>query len=179
MLVVFPKMITENVLVIDVEFDNLDILQVAAMLFSRTNEDVFKLEKTFNDYVKRDKVGYYANKHTGLTVEFLNEYGLSFEDFRSKLNEFLNDLDLDKTIFVSHGTNGDRKVLRNAKINLPAHSMCTYKLTKNILGDSVGHRLQDVAAESGFSGGNFHDALTDTMATVSVLSFLLNKKNER
>ena len=41
MLVVFPNIATDNVLVMDVEFDNMDVLQVAGMFFSRRRGDVF------------------------------------------------------------------------------------------------------------------------------------------
>lgn len=178
MLVVFPNMATDNVLVMDVEFDNMKVLQVAGMFFSRIKGDVFKLNQTFNKYVKRDKVGYYAARHTGLTVDFLQENGTDLEEFVEEMNLIMLDFDLNKTVFVSHGTKGDRKVLREAGLLLPAHSLCTYKLAQRTLDKDSGFKLQDVAAKSGFNANNYHDALVDVMATTSSLSYLLDEQNK-
>lgn len=178
MLVVFPNIATDNVLVMDVEFDNMDVLQVAGMFFSRRRGDVFKLNQTFNKYVKREKVGYYATRHTGLTSEFLQENGLELNDFVQEMNNIMTEFDLNKTVFVSHGTKGDRKVLRETGLLLPAHSLCTYKLAQRTLDKDSGFRLQDVAAKSGFNANNYHDALVDVMATISSLSYLLDEQNK-
>lgn len=178
MLVVFPNMASENVLIADVEFDQDNILQLAGMLFSKQVGDIYKLERSINLYVKRNNVGYYANKHTGITVDKLQKEGLEFQDFWKQANNFVLGIDLNKTVFVSHGTKGDRKILRDSGILLPAHSMCTYKLSQKKLKAENGYKLSDVAAQAGFTGGSYHDALVDVLATTASLSYLLSIKDE-
>lgn len=174
MLVLFPKIKNDAVLVADLEYDNNGLMQFAGLLLVNQEDDVFQVYRSFNFYVKRSDVNKYAVKYTGITNEFLTEHGLEKDELIEKYNELVKDVNLKNTLFVSHGSKNDRKVLREFGLtDLPQHSFCTYKNSKKVLKRDKQLKLKDVAHESGFFLGEAsHDAYLDAWATVSVFSYL-------
>lgn len=174
MIVVFKNIKHQNVLVADLEYDNDGLMQFAGLLFEQVNEkeDMFQLSASFNFFVKKDKVNKYAEKYTGITLKFLQENGIEIEAIKASIESI--DIDLNDTLFVSHGSKNDRMVLKKSGItDLPSHSFCTYKNAKRILNRDKHLKLKDVAVESGFYlGEKSHDAFLDAWATVAVFSFL-------
>ena len=172
---VFKGIKQEYVLVVDTEYDNMVLMQCAGLLFKRIDEknDIYQLAVSFNTYVTRDTVGYYANKYTGITSEFLQENGVPVEDFVTQYDAIFEGIDEDDVIFVSHGTRNDRRVLSSAGVTFsPGHSYCTYKNGKKLLKRETSLTLGDIAAEGGFQLNGSHNAYYDAIATVSALSFL-------
>lgn len=176
MLISFPNQARKNIMVVDVEFDEMKILQAAGMIFTRKKGDLYELVETFDFYILRDKIGKYARRHSRINLGILKEKGIEEASFVKELNSILTKYDLEDSVFVSHGTRNDRKILRNLNIELPAHSYCTYRNAMKILGRDSCLKLKDIAAEAGLNQGDFHDALFDVVATVIVLSFLENKR---
>lgn len=172
MTLVFSDLPFDNVLVSDVEFDNYNILQFSALLFTRIEKDQYKLTTIINSYVQQEEVGKYAEEYTGINSQFLKDYGVPIEVFREEVNSVLSELDLSKTAFVSHGARGDRKVLRKSKITLPDHSYCTYRNAAKILKRKNNLSLGDLAKEAKFVMLKQHDAYWDAWATAAVLSYI-------
>jgi DNA polymerase III epsilon subunit-like protein len=165
----------------DIEFDNMFLIQAAGLVFKMIDEKQFKyqLQTSFNFYIKRDKVGKYAEKITGINPQFLNDNGIPLEEFRQEFNNIISEMDLNDSLFVSHGTKNDRSVLKFAGIEkLPAHSFCTYKNAAKILKRDKKLSLSDIADEAGWKSYNNHDAFSDALATTVVFSFLKNKEGE-
>lgn len=175
MLLVFKGIKQEYIYVADTEYDNMKLLQSAGLVFKRVDErnDIYQLWFSFNYYIKKDKVGYYTNKITGLNANFLKENGIPINDFPDTHDSMFENINKEDVLFVSHGTKGDRKVLRKAGATfIPAHSFCTYKNGKRILNRESGNKLSDMAELTAFHLNNSHDAYFDALATSAVFSFL-------
>lgn len=172
---VFKGVKQEYVLTLDTEYDNMELMQCAGLLFKciDSKNDIYQLALSFNTYVEREKVGYYANKCTGLTAEFLQENGVPMQDFIDQWESIFEGIDPDDVLFVSHGTRNDRRVLRKAGVKfLPGHSFCTYKNAKKLLKREKGLKLEDIAAEASFQLNGSHNAYYDAVATATALSLL-------
>lgn len=176
MTLIFQNLPFDNVLVADLEFDGYNILQFSALLFTRMEGNQYQLQTTVNIYVKQEKVGKYAAKYTGINSQFLMDYGISLDDMRQEVNEILSGVDLNKTVFVSHGARNDRRVLRKSDIVLPNHSYCTYKNAARILKKDKGLSLGVLAEEANFKLFREHDAYWDAWATAALLSYLTRKR---
>lgn len=177
MVVNFQNIKRKHVVVMDLEFDQMNILQAAGMIFKLVNEKTYayQLQTSFNFYIKRDEVGKYAQKYTGLEPEFLNDNGITLEDFIKQFNHLMSEIDLNDSLFVSHGSKNDRLVLKNSGIvNLPAHSFCTYKNATKILKREKRLSLEEVASDAGYYMFDKHNAFYDVIATTVVFSFLQN-----
>jgi DNA polymerase III epsilon subunit-like protein len=181
MIINFQNIKRKNILIMDLEFDEMNLLQAAGMIFTLINEKNFtyKLETSFNFYIKRDKVGKYARKYTGIDPQFLNDNGIALADFLEQFNDLMLSMDLEDALFVSHGSKNDRIVLKHAGVeNLPSHSFCTHKNAGKILKREKGLALVDIARLAGYSMPHAHNAYYDVLATVVVFSFLQNKEAE-
>lgn len=171
---VFKGMKQKYILVLDTEYDNMVLIQCAGLLFKRIDDnDIYQLAVSFNTYVRKETVGYYANKYTGITAEFLKENGVPVEDFVNQYEAIFEGIDPNDVVFVSHGTRNDRRVLSSAGVKFsPGHSYCTYKNGKRLLKRESQVALGDIAAEGGFQLNGSHNAYYDAVATASALSFL-------
>jgi DNA polymerase III epsilon subunit-like protein len=181
MLVVLKGMKHKYVMVADVEYDYARVLQFAAIVLERTDEpgDVYRYDSSINSYITQKYLSRRAEQYTGITLDKLKDWGQPMEDFIEFYNLFYKDLDMEQTVFVSHGAKNDRKVLREAGlVNLPAHSYCTYKNGRTALKREKTLRLTDLAEESGYSMDNAHDAFADARATLHVLSYVLSLKED-
>lgn len=172
MVVSFYGLPFDNVLVADLEFDNFNILQFSALLFKRKEKDQYELNTTINFYIKQEKVGKYAKEYTGINSQFLMDYGIELQEFQKEMEKILSEIDLEKTVFVSHGAKNDRKILRKSNILLPKHSYCTHKNAAKILKKENGLSLKVLAQEANFMILKEHDSYWDALATVAVLSFI-------
>lgn len=175
MLVVFKGVKQEYVYIADTEYDHMKIIESAGYVFQRVDDrnDIYQLAFSFDHYIKKARIHRYVQQYTGITPEFLAEEGLENEDFVKLYDEMFKDIDPEDTIFVSHGTQADRKVLKNSGVAFhPSHSYCTYKNAKRILKRENKVSLSDVAEEAGFMLKNKHSADADAWATVVAFSFL-------
>lgn len=180
MLVYFKGFTQKHVLVIDVEFDQMEPIQVAGMIFDSVEQDmqIFQLSTSFNFYIKKE-VDIYTTKYTGMTTEFLEENGMEREEFLVIFKEVMDDYNLRDMVLVAHGAKNDRKVLVDAGVDtLPEKTYCTYKNAKRILQRENNLKLSDIAVDAGLMALNSHNAYNDVITTVSVLSFLL-KNDEK
>jgi len=174
MLMLFPGIKQEYVLVLDTEYEDMKLLQCAVFLFKRISDgDGYQLAASFNKYIKAHSVNKYTTRYTGLTSEFLMQHGIEKDYFADFYDSLFEGIDTNDVIFVSHGTKGDRKVLKDAGVTFsPGHSFCTYKNAKRILKRERGLALTDVAAEAGFQLNGSHNAYYDAIATAVAFSFL-------
>jgi DNA polymerase III epsilon subunit-like protein len=175
MLIVFKGIKQEYVYIADTEYDKTELIQSAGLVFQRVDErnDIYQLAFSFNYYIKKPKLNWYVQKYTGITSAFLKEHGLTEEEFLTVYNGMFEDVDPNNTLFVSHGSQADKKVIKEAKVAfIPEHSYCTYKAAKRILKKEDKLTLGDVAKDAGFMLQNTHDAYADAVATAFIFSFL-------
>lgn len=177
MLVVFKGIKQEYVYIADTEYDKMELIQSAGLVFQRIDErnDIYQLAFSFNYYIdiKKNKLNKYVEAFTGITADFLRENGLSKEEFLAAYAEMFKGIDPNNTLFVSHGSQADKKVIKQSEVEfIPEHSYCTYKAAKRILKKERELTLTDIAKEAGYMIQNVHDAYADAVATAFVFSFL-------
>jgi DNA polymerase III epsilon subunit-like protein len=182
MIIFFKNIKHKHILVCDIEYDQSQVIQFAGLLFKNVDykNSLFQIEKSFNVFIKQDDVGKYTAMYTGIDKTILDNVGETEAEFLKLYDSFMQGVDLNDTLFVSHGSKNDRKILK-ALIpeGLPQHSFCTYRNAKRILDRNNELTLAHVANEAGYFLDNAHDAFADTWATVAVLSFLLKIDGEQ
>jgi DNA polymerase III epsilon subunit-like protein len=182
MIVLFKGMKHRHIFVSDIEYDGNRVVQFAGLLFQNIDKQnsLYQIHSSINVFLKQPPLGNYTKKYTGLSDAILSDVGLKEEDFIQSYRMLFNDIDMTDTLFVSHGSKNDRKILKMISgIELPKHSFCTYRNAKRILNREEKLTLTDVAKESGYFLDNAHDAFADAWATVAVLSFLTKIDNEQ
>ena len=103
---------TKNVF-FDTEFDNRKVAQVALIWYESVNVEgvnVYLLKGSLNVYIKQEVSIFFTN-YTGITQDFLNLHGASEETAGLRLNEFLEELNNEQTLFVAHGIKQDMTLL--------------------------------------------------------------------
>ena len=181
MVVLFKGIKHKHVFVCDIEYDNNKVIQFAGLLFKNIDvkNSLYQIDSSINTYIKQDEIGSYATRYTGIDKAVLDQYGSSQDEFLEQYAKLFANVDMDDTLFVSHGSKNDRKVLKQiVSIELPKHSFCTYRNAKRILQRDSGLTLTEVAADAGYFLDNAHDAFADSWATVAALSFLLKIDGE-
>lgn len=179
MFITFENVNKKHIVVMDLEFDNMNLLQASGFIFDIYDKKkfVYQLKTSFNFYIKRKKVGKYALKITGITPDFLNDHGIELAKFQEEFLDLISELDLEHSLFVSHGAKNDRLVLKKNGIKkLPEHSFCTHKNAAKILNRNKDLSLKSLAEEAHFTLRNGHDAYYDALATIAVFSYLKNKE---
>lgn len=182
MVLLFKNIKHEHIMVCDIEYDHNRVIQFAGLLFKNIDRKnyLYQLQKSFNVFIQQDGVGRYAALYTGIDQNLLQEIGETEEKFLSLYASFISGIDLNDTLFVSHGAKNDRKILKAVVADdLPKHSFCTYRNAKRITGRIRELTLSDMAGEAGYFLDNAHDAFADAWATTAVLSFLLKIDGEQ
>lgn len=175
MLVVFKGIKQEYVYIADTEYDKMELIQSAGLVFQRVDErnDIYQLAFSFNYFIKKKKINWYVQKFTGISPDFLKEHGLTKEEFLEVYDSMFEGINPNDMLFVSHGSQADKKVIKNSEVKfIPEHSFCTYKAAKRVLKRESALTLTDVAMEAGFMLQNTHDAYADAVATAFIFSFL-------
>jgi hypothetical protein len=176
MIIFFKGLKHKHVFVSDIEYDQNKVIQFAGLLFKNIDNknSLYQIESSINVFIKQEEVGAYATRYTGIDKNLLDQFGTTPDDFLKQYAKLFANADMNDTLFVSHGSKNDRKVLKHFDLlDLPKHSFCTYRNAKRILQRDNHLTLSEVAAESGYFLDNAHDAFADAWATVAALSFLL------
>ena len=182
MVLFFKNIKHQHILVCDIEYDHNQVIQFAGLLFKNIDykNNLYQIETSFNAFIKQDGVNKYITMYTGIDKELLEKVGKTEEEFLKLYTNFIEGVDLHDTLFVSHGSKNDRKILKAlVSDGLPKHSFCTYRNAKRILDRNKELTLANVSHEAGYFLDNAHDAFADAWATVAVLSFLLKIDGEQ
>lgn len=168
----------QNLLFIDLEFNNRDLVQFAGLLFTWIDDETYQLTKSINIYISQ-KVCYPFAEYTAITNNFLSENGVPLKDAQGLIDDFLETINIDDLSIIGHGLKNDRLVLIENGINLthktdgqPIDGYCTFNNAKRILGRSNHLTLQDLAEECGYYLHSAHNAYNDVWAEVSIYTFL-------
>ena len=172
MLVQFKEVKEEYVMVVDTEFDHQVLVQFAALVFKREQGDVFRLVVSMNQFLKRNSLSSYFKNNMPITVEYLQENGLSEDEFKEMYNDTFGFLEDNNTLFVAHGAKQDKQVMRKSGLEFNYNTYCTVKRAKALLKRDNKLKLENLAAEAMYFLEGAHDAYQDAMATVVVFSYL-------
>lgn len=181
MVVFFKGIKHQHIFVCDIEYDHNKIVQFAGLLFKNIDikNSLYQIEGSINVFLQHDNIDPHIVRYTGIDQSLLKSVGKSDKDFMEQYELLFANVDVDNTLFASHGSKNDRKILKDSGlVTLPKHSFCTYRNAKRILKRSIDLTLFKVAAEAGYFLDNAHDAFADAWATVAALSFLLKIDGE-
>jgi hypothetical protein len=181
MILFFKGIKHKHIFVCDIEYDSNKVIQFAGLLFKNVDykNSLYQIQSSINIFLKQDGISTYTRRYTGIEQQFLDNIGETEQNFIISYKELFKGTDLNDTLFVSHGSKNDRKILKNIPgLDLPQHSYCTYRNAKRILTRDSKLTLTDIAHEAGYFLDNAHDAFADAWATVAALSFLLKIDGE-
>lgn len=167
----------EYLLFLDIEFNNLDLVQYAGLLFQRIEDETYQLMRSVNIYITSQVCYAFAN-YTAITNNFLQENGMPLNDAIDLIeNNFLKDIPYNDLLMISHGLKNDRIVLNQAGLNTNMKGYCTFVNARRILSRQDNLSLEAIANEAGYFLHHAHNAYNDAWAEVSVFTYL--KKIEK
>lgn len=116
MLIYVPNEQHEYILIFDIEFDDLKLVEFSGLLFQRIGENVYQLAKSINQYINTD-IGYRFVSYTNITSAFLQENGVSLRELQDMLRDFMPQCDVHQLLLVSHGLRSDLLLLQKNGID--------------------------------------------------------------
>lgn len=156
---------TTNILaLIDLEFDTQSdsSYQFAAIKLHKidSQNNLFQIVESINVYCKDEEDSFLQNK------------GLSREEYNNQIKQFLNDVDT----IAAHNLRMDNHFIA-AITDKPFQKICTYQLAKRVLSRNNNLSLPIIAKECMYSLPEFeqHNAYNDVRALLWVISYLTNK----
>lgn len=162
----------EYLLFLDIEFNNLELVQYAGLLFKRIENETYQLMRSCNIYITTQVCYPFAN-YTAITNNFLKENGMPLESAQDLIyNDFLKNIPLNQMLLISHGLKNDRIVLDKAGLNTNSKGYCTFVNARRILERQDNLSLEAIATEAGYYLHHAHNAFNDVWAEVSIFTFL-------
>ena len=169
----------EYLLFLDIEFNNLDLVQYAGLLFQRIDDETYQLMRSCNLYITT-QVCYAFADYTSITTGFLEENGVPLDSAVDIiLYDFLKDIPEEELLLISHGLKNDRIVLEKAGLDLACEGYCTFTNARRILMRQDQLSLEALATEAGYYLHHAHNAFNDVWAEVSVFTYLQKKKKQQ
>lgn len=175
MLLKIPNIKEQNIILIDIEYDQSLLVQMAFLILTKIEPDIFVLSKSLNLYVKSDQtLSSFFTRYTHITNDFLCDNGVDLPVARTEVANILFDINPNTTMIVSHGLKNDLDILSSNGINLKhiKTHFCTYNAAKKHLQRNERLSLKDVAAEGGYYLFNEHNAYADVWGTLYAFCFL-------
>lgn len=164
-----------NIIIFDIEYDQRSLVQLAFLILTKTEPNIFALTKSVNIYVKTNhSLNPFFIRYTNITNDFLRDNGIDLAGARTLVNEVILDIDKTDCLVVSHGLKNDLELLLNNGINFKEiqEHYCTYDNAKKLLKRNSGLTLQDIALEDGYSAFNAHNAYADVWSTLHAFCYL-------
>ena len=175
-----PDIEQKNLIIFDVEYDGPSLVQLAFLILTKTEPNIFSLYKSVNFYVKTSQsLSHFFKQYTHITDEFLCDEGVDLSVARTLAKDAVLDINFDDCVIVSHGIDNDLKLLANNGINFNEvkYHYCTYNAAKRILERNKNLTLKDVAAEGGYYIFNEHNAYADVWGTLHAFCYLKEKED--
>lgn len=169
----------DNIVIFDIEYDQHSLVQIAFLILSVVEPNIFEIRKSFNVYVNPNHpLNYFFTQYTNITDAFLRDNGLDLAGAETLVNEVMLDVDVDKTLVVSHGIRSDMEILKgtNFKLKNIKNRYDTYTNARKILKRKDHLTLKDVAAEGCYYIFNEHNAYADVWGTLYAFVFLKERE---
>lgn len=181
MQLVIPKVKEKNIVIFDVEYDETVLVQLAFLILTRTEPNIYVLSKSVNLYVNTSHpLNTFFTRYTHITSDFLCDNGVDLTVARTLVQDCLFDIDLNDCLIASHGIKNDLAILYINGINLKTIQThyCTYNMAKKLLHRDNQLSLKNVAAEGGYYMFNEHNAYADVWGTLHAFCYLKELENE-
>ena len=138
----------------------------------------FKIKDRFISLVKPDrKIEPYVSKLTGIRENMLSN-SPRFYEIAKQIIEITSDC-----IIVAHNAEFDYRMLRTEfkrlGYNFKRKSLCTVKLSKNLIPNLKSYKLGNLVKELGIPISNRHRAFGDAMATLKLFELLIQKDKKK
>ena len=172
-----PKIIERHIILFDIEYDGPSLVQLAFLILTRTEPNIYVLSKSVNLYVKQGQpLNPFFTRYTHITNEFLCDNGVDLPVARTFVMDSLLDVDVNDCLLVSHGVKNDVDILKRNDFALSKikNHYCTYNKARKLLKRSSKLGLADVAAEDGYFMFDAHNAYADVWGTLHAFCFLQN-----
>lgn len=176
MRVVFENEKHSHLLFIDSEWDGEQLIQFSGLLFNNLGNSIYELGGSFNLYIKNETVSKFFSAFTGITNQFLKEYGISYEDVKHFWKDFT--YNLDNLMIIGHEIAADKKILWKNGINIDNFDFyCTYHSAKRLYPELKKYSVKSLAELSSWFITSEHDSYCDVWALVPIFSDLKEKEN--
>lgn len=176
-----PNTKTENIIIFDIEYDGPSLVQLAFLILTNKEPNIFEVSKSVNLYLRQNHpVNHFFTKYTNITNDFLSEEGIDLSVARTLVNDCLLNINANSCVVVSHGIKNDLELLATHGINfidLPEH-YCTYNAAKRLLKRNNNLKLQNIAEDSGYYMFNAHNAYADVWGTLHAFCYLKELESE-
>ena len=138
----------------------------------------FEIKDRFISLVKPDrKIQPYVSKLTGIRENMLSN-SPKFYEIAKQIIEITSDC-----IMVAHNAEFDYRMLRTEfkrlGYNFKRKSLCTVKLSKNLIPNLKSYKLGNLVKELGIPISNRHRAFGDAMATLKLFELLIQKDKKK
>ena len=138
----------------------------------------FEIKDRFISLVKPDrKIQPYVSKLTGIRENMLSN-SPKFYEIAKQIIEITSDC-----IMVAHNAEFDYRMLRTEfkrlGYNFKRKSLCTVKLSKNLIPNLKSYKLGNLVKELGIPISNRHRAFGDAMATLKLFELLVQKDKKK
>ena len=166
-----------NIILFDIEYDGPSLVQLAFLILTKTESNMYVLSKSVNLYVKSDRpLSPFFTRYTHITNDFLCDNGIDPTVARTLVEQHLLDIDVNNSLLVSHGIKNDADILKQNCFALSKikNHYCTYNMARKLLKRDNKLSLADIAAEDGYFMFNAHNAYADVWATLHAFCFLQN-----
>ena len=138
----------------------------------------FEIKDRFISLVKPDrKIQPYVSKLTGIRENMLSN-SPKFYEIAKQIIEITSDC-----IMVAHNAEFDYRMLKTEfkrlGYNFKRKSLCTVKLSKNLIPNLKSYKLGNLVKELGIPISNRHRAFGDAMATLKLFELLVQKDKKK
>lgn len=175
-----PNLKEQNLIFFDIEYDGPALVQLAFLILTNTEPNIYVLSKSVNLYVRQNHpLNHFFTRYTHITDDFLCDEGIDLSVARTLVQDCLLDVDANNSMIISHGVKNDLDILLQNGINfkqIKTH-YCTYNSAKKILKRQDRLSLKNVAAEGGYYMFNEHNAYADVWGTLHAFCFLKEREN--
>lgn len=122
----------KTLLFIDIEYDREHLKQIGCLLFNKQRHSLYELVGSFNFYIKdKNKVDPFFTYITGISADFLNQYGCPIQEVKENFKAFLeNRKDI---LVIGHGVHDDLNILFKNGIDITKYDQyCTLTNAKQL-----------------------------------------------
>ena len=159
----------DNIIIFDIEYDQKVLIQLATLILSKHESNMFQVEKSINVYIDPNQsISSFFMNYTNITNDYLRHNGIDLAGARALALEVVSNVDPENTLLVGHGLDNDLDILCRNGIdwNIFNHRYDTYKNAKQLLCRDSFLTVKDIAANDCFYMFNEHNAYADVWGTL-------------
>lgn len=162
-------------LAIDIEYDEQKIIQISGIMLQAIDKYIYQVCRSLNLYVRPPhSLSKFVQQYTGITVDFIEKYGVELSEAHQSWEEFLEGIDKDDLLIFSHGIFQDLELLADSGFRVDDYEVWdTLNMSKFVLEREQHLTLQELVSEAGLPPIQQHNAYGDALSTLMLYSYLL------